>query len=101
MQNESRCSDLREQRGHVSFTICHKIASGIRRRAGNSLKLIEPVCLLFTRVWNELRCKHLAKRRVFLAPASSHQGYHCVSSFPLCLCPGALLPADSKTSEKY
>src|SRR6202048_4722841 len=100
VHHKRRHANPREQRRHVSIAIGDKIAGGIGRRTGNSLKLIEPIGLLFAGTWNELGCEHLPECRIFLTPPESHQSHHRFSGFLLRLHPGAFLPADSITSEK-
>jgi hypothetical protein len=77
----TRVGTLTCDSAHICFAVRQKVARGVGRRTRDSLKLVEPVGLLFIRARNKLRCKHLSERWIFLTPSNAHESEHRFSGF--------------------
>src|SRR5712692_641121 len=88
MDYERRGLHLREVHGHINRAKLFLKSDRVLRRAGDSLKVVEPSHLFQRAVGNELGCEILADSRVVTAPAMLDQGHRCLAFFDyLCRSP--------------
>src|SRR6267143_1937091 len=97
MDYERRGLHLREVHGHINRAKLFLKSDRVLRRAGDSLKVVEPSHLFHRAVGNELGGKVLTNGRVVTAPAMFDQGYGRLTFFD-CLCRSPFAPSSRISS---
>src|SRR5215813_7625858 len=77
VHHERRHVNLGQQRGQVEIGGGLADSCGHLSGGADSLQLVEPVGLLLGAVGDEMRGEELTEGRVLVAPAQTHQRYHC------------------------